>query len=55
MYTEVFEQREAARFALVPWTEFKQLPSWEKAGIIAHYRTRNMIDAALSKKRKQER
>jgi len=45
-----FEHREAARFVLLRWREFVGLPVAEQAAIVAQYRIRNAIDAAVTEK-----
>ena len=49
-----FEYREAARFGLLKWGEFQSLPSFEKAAVVAQYRVRNLIDAAVSEKSRRD-
>lgn len=53
-YSREYELREAARFANMSYVEFKQLPSHERSSVVAHYRTHNMIQAALSEKQKRK-
>lgn len=49
-----FEYREAARFALLTWGQYLNLPSYEKAAVVAQYRVRNLIDAAVSEKARRD-
>jgi hypothetical protein len=43
-----YERREAARFALYNWTEFRALPDGEQAAVVAHYRTNKRIEALVA-------
>lgn len=42
------EEREAAVYALVPWYKWCDLHWWERASIVAHYRTHLLIEAHIS-------
>lgn len=43
-YTQLFEDREAARFALYTWDDFCDLPGYEQSAIVAQYRLKAKID-----------
>jgi len=42
-----YEEREAARFALIPFPEYKQLPVQERVDIVAHYRLAQIARAVV--------
>jgi len=39
------EERDAAKFSLIPWPDFKVMNRLEKADVIAYFRIRMEIDA----------
>ncbi len=45
-----FEMREAARFAGIPWLDYKAMPVKERAATVAHRRARNMLDRVQQRK-----
>ena len=42
------EEREAARFAAIPWTEWERMERSERARVVAHHRLHNMIEMHVS-------
>jgi hypothetical protein len=55
-----YEEREAAVFALIPWSEWDSLSWYERAAAVAHYRMHQTIethvnDAVESERRRKER
>ena len=55
-----YEEREAAVFALIPWSEWDNLSWYERAAAVAHYRMHNIIethvnDAIESERRRKEK
>lgn len=42
-----FDEREAARYAGVPWTTYVRLDGEEKARLIAHYRLSRLLERVL--------
>lgn len=49
-----FEWREAARFALVTWDQFKELDGEEQSAIVAHFRTHNQVEAVIAQAQTKE-
>jgi hypothetical protein len=47
-YNQLYEWREAARWAGYRYSEFESLEGDEQARIVAHYRIRHQIDAVLA-------
>ena len=46
-----YQAREAARFAHYKFEEFMQLPNWEKASIVGHFRSYHGLQAAISRRK----
>ncbi len=43
-YSALFEHRQAARFALLPWPQFCELDGPEQSAVVAHYRLSNRLE-----------
>jgi hypothetical protein len=48
-YSAHYEAREAARFALLRWSEFAALDGDEQSEIVAHYRVYHQMEAVIQK------
>lgn len=53
-FGQQFEDREAARFAGIPWEDFAVLPGPEQSAIVAHYRLSNRLDWLQAQERKRK-
>lgn len=49
-----YEMREAARFGLYNWAQFEQLSASDQAGVVAHYRVHNKLQALIDQHQSQQ-
>lgn len=49
-----YEEREAARFSLYRWDEYRDLSASDKAGVIAYYRIHNKLQALIDQYSEQQ-